>query len=273
MADPGRYLLAHQDRIYSCELVPGSRNRNICIRVKPLAPRPGEEGFWHTLAGGDDRQLNLFVGGEKTTCQIRVSFPNRISRARVLRVIEDHAEWIREQYRRLHRLAAKQAANRLGTGTVLYHRGRKLQLVVLNPTPFRRGIFLRDSHLLCYVETGGSRTVRQILENWYRRETEKLIDNRIRRLALGLTERDFVFKVRSQKSRWGSCSEQGQLNFNWRLAMAPDYVLEYLIVHELAHLEELNHSPRYWRLVHRHGSRVKQARLWLKRNSARLDVL
>jgi len=76
--------------------------------------------------------------------------------------------------------------------------------------------------------------------------------------------------IRDTRSRWGSCSRAGNLNFSWRLVMAPEHVLEYVIAHEVAHLRELNHSERFWTLVSTLCPDVGQARDWLKANGAGL---
>lgn len=72
--------------------------------------------------------------------------------------------------------------------------------------------------------------------------------------------------VRDQKTRWGSCSSKGNLNFNWRLVFAPGAVLDYVVVHELAHLRELNHSRRFWKLVERFSPDYREHRRWLYDN-------
>jgi predicted metal-dependent hydrolase len=70
--------------------------------------------------------------------------------------------------------------------------------------------------------------------------------------------------VRDTKSRWGSCSANGALNFSWRLIMAPPFVLDYLAAHEVAHLRELNHSSRFWKITHQLCPRTDEAEAWLK---------
>ena len=69
--------------------------------------------------------------------------------------------------------------------------------------------------------------------------------------------------VRDQSSRWGSCSNSGVLSYSWRLILAPPFVLDYLAAHEVAHLVELNHSPRFWRLVRRVYPDAQRAKVWL----------
>jgi predicted metal-dependent hydrolase len=76
--------------------------------------------------------------------------------------------------------------------------------------------------------------------------------------------------IRDQKSRWGSCSSTGDLSFSWRLILAPPYVLDYVAAHEVAHLLEMNHSPRFWRHVIKHCPRCKDAKNWMKANGGAL---
>ena len=69
--------------------------------------------------------------------------------------------------------------------------------------------------------------------------------------------------IRDQSSRWGSCTSAGSLSFSWRLILAPPYVLDYLAAHEVAHLVEMNHSARFWRVVARECAHVERAKTWL----------
>jgi predicted metal-dependent hydrolase len=76
--------------------------------------------------------------------------------------------------------------------------------------------------------------------------------------------------VRDPKSRWGSCSSKGDLSFSWRLLLAPDAVIDYVVAHEVAHLVEMNHSPRFWRLVETLAPDTAGPRAWLRRHRMRL---
>jgi predicted metal-dependent hydrolase len=87
---------------------------------------------------------------------------------------------------------------------------------------------------------------------------------------LGLHPKNIT--IRDQTTRWGSCSSTGALSFSWRLILAPSYVLDYVAAHEVAHLEEMNHSPRFWKLVEQRLPDYRQAQKWLKNSGARLHI-
>ena len=76
--------------------------------------------------------------------------------------------------------------------------------------------------------------------------------------------------VRDTRSRWGSCSSTSRLSFSWRLVLAPEPVIDYVVAHEVAHLQEMNHSPRFWQLVARLVPDLGPPRAWLKTNGAQL---
>ena len=94
--------------------------------------------------------------------------------------------------------------------------------------------------------------------------------DRARPLAARIGRKLARVGVRDTKSRWGSCSGQGNLSFSWRLIFAPEPVLDYVIAHEVAHLAEMNHGPRFWRLVDSLSPDSAAARAWLKRHRSRL---
>jgi predicted metal-dependent hydrolase len=111
-----------------------------------------------------------------------------------------------------------------------------------------------------------ARRVRDFLARTARDE----IDPRARRLAARIGRQVAQVNVRDTKSRWGSCSGQGNLSFSWRLIFAPEPVLDYVIAHEVAHLVEMNHGPSFWRLVETLTPDSTWPRAWLKQHRTRL---
>ena len=117
------------------------------------------------------------------------------------------------------------------------------------------------ARLLCVA--GEAAHVNRRIGDFLKREAQRELEAASRRYAAALGVAIKRISVRDQSSRWGSCSNTGVLSFSWRLILAPPYVLDYLAAHEVSHLIELNHSPRFWRLVRRLYPNFERAKVWL----------
>jgi hypothetical protein len=111
-----------------------------------------------------------------------------------------------------------------------------------------------------------ARRLRDFLRDFAKRE----LTRRTEALAASIGRKVKRVSVRDTTTRWGSCARTGNLSFSWRLIFAPETVLDYVVAHEVAHLVEMNHGVRFWRLVARLHPDPKPQRLWLNRNRARL---
>jgi len=111
---------------------------------------------------------------------------------------------------------------------------------------------------------------RAAIERFYRRAARVEIGARLDRATELAGSRYAGLDIRGQRTRWASCSPQGRMSFNWRLLLAPERVLEYVIWHEVCHLEVLDHSARFWSLLGERWPGYRQDRDWLRRNGATL---
>ena len=110
------------------------------------------------------------------------------------------------------------------------------------------------------------------LGDWLKQEAERDLAPRVAAHAKTLRVRPTGLTMRGQSSRWGSCSARGRLNFNWRLVLAPPFVLDYVAAHEVAHLREMNHSPAFWARVAEALPDFERGRAWLKTHGRELMV-
>jgi len=108
------------------------------------------------------------------------------------------------------------------------------------------------------------------LKDWMFEEARRDLDVAVRLHAAALGLRPRRIAVRDQTSRWGSCSTTGVLSFSWRLVMAPPRILDYVAAHEVAHLAEMNHGPRFWALVKKTMPGMEEAKRWLVTNGMEL---
>jgi predicted metal-dependent hydrolase len=102
------------------------------------------------------------------------------------------------------------------------------------------------------------------------REARRDLTEAVARYTVALGQGPTRITLRDTRSRWGSCTARGELNFSWRLILAPPLVLDYLVAHEMGHLKEMNHSARFWALVGGLCPHMDEAERWLKRNGASL---
>ena len=108
------------------------------------------------------------------------------------------------------------------------------------------------------------------LENWLRREARREIEKQLTAITARLKRVPNRLYVMDQRTKWGNCSRKRNLSFNWRLIMAPPEVLNYIVTHEVAHLVEPYHSPKFWLLLRSHCPRFDHAKNWLRLNSTKL---
>jgi predicted metal-dependent hydrolase len=127
-----------------------------------------------------------------------------------------------------------------------------------------RGLVLQDAEAKILTVPGADSHWQRRLIDWLKQQAEDDLRNASTAYAEKMGARFTRITVRDQKSRWGSCTSDGALSYSWRLILAPAYVLDYVAAHEVAHLKEMNHGPRFWRLVLTHCPHTRSAKQWLK---------
>jgi predicted metal-dependent hydrolase len=203
------------------------------------------------------RRLTLSIDAVRGL--VRVVVPVGIPEAEAARFVARHREWVRR------RLAALPPRHRFADGATIPVLGRDH---VVRHDPAHRGAAVRANG---EIRIGGRiehlpRRVADFLKQEARRE----LAERARAKAARLERKVASVAVRDTTSRWGSCAATGRLSFSWRLILAPEAVLDYVVAHEVAHLAELNHGRRFWALCASLTAEVDSPRAWLKVNGPRL---
>ncbi len=119
---------------------------------------------------------------------------------------------------------------------------------------------------------GDQRHLARRVRDWLKKQARSDLSQSVTVHSQHLGLRAKSITIRDQTTRWGSCSSTGGLSFSWRLILAPSFVLDYVAAHEVAHLEEMNHGPRFWKLVEQCIPDYRHAQKWLKNNGARLHI-
>ncbi len=194
----------------------------------------------------------------------RLAIPRRGSQAEAMRFLERNRDWLEVRHRQW--LARRAARPSWQAGTTILFRGEPVVLRVANDRLGSAITFADQS-----IRTPPAGDFRTTIRAHLRALAEHELPPRTRELAQqhGIAIRRVL--VRAQKTRWGSCSATGTISLNWRLIQAPDLVRDYLIIHELMHRRQMNHSDRYWKLVADAFPRWKEAEAWLKKT--RIEML
>jgi hypothetical protein len=180
--------------------------------------------------------------------------PRRSPASAAPAAIDELRPWIERRLREASAVRAAIAAR----GATLPYLGTQL---ALTPQQGRTRVHRAGERLL--VPADDERAPAAI-ERWYRRAAAREIAPRLDAAARALGTTYTTLSIRGQRTRWGSCTARGAMSFNWRLLLAPEPVLDYVVWHEACHLRVMDHSPRVWALVRRHCPDFEEHRRWLR---------
>ncbi len=190
---------------------------------------------------------------------VEVVLPRRAPERAAAAAVAELRPWIERRFAELDRARALVAAR----GSTTPYLGADLALV---PEPGRTRVHRRGETLL----VPGSEDHRPALERWYRRQARTEVAPRLDHATAIAGTSYTALTIRGQRTRWASCSASGAMSFNWRLLLAPAPVLDYVVWHEVCHLEVLDHSPRFWQLLAGRCPDYRDHAGWLRRNGGSL---
>jgi predicted metal-dependent hydrolase len=204
-----------------------------------------------------DRARRVRVRVDPRDGAVEVVLPRRAPAREAASAVAQLGGWIARRRAEVARAQARVAA-RAGTVPFL---GVDL---ALTPEVGRTRVVRRGDALLVPDAEIGSVVMRDALEQWYRKQARIEITPRLDRAAAAVGREYTKLSIRDQKTRWGSCSSRGAMSFNFRLLLAPEVVLEYVVRHEAAHLAVMDHSPRFWAVMARLMPGYEVPRRWLR---------
>lgn len=216
-------------------------------------------------------QVNILFRKRKTL-KIQVEAPDKITvfaphggRVEAIKgILEKNSAWILEQ---LEEVAQELPKKVFIDGEQFMYLGIDvpLKIELKSESKVIEVDYVNDEIKLVTPDSNGE-IVREALIMWYRQQAKIEVNKRLPYFAKLIGEYPNRVVIKEQKTRWGSCSSLRNLNFNWRIVMAPDDVIDYVIIHELCHLTHMNHSRDYWNLVGSIMPDYKDKIAWLKVN-------
>lgn len=191
---------------------------------------------------------------------IKVRAPYWVRNADIESFIISNKLWIEKKILELSRKPKPKEKNYVNGETFLFL-GKEIKLCL---SPGNEFILTDENELLLPALLGNN--VRDLLIYWYKKQAEKIIIERCKYISQKFNFKLNKIKINNAKTRWGSCSKKGNVNFTWRLVMTPIEVIDYVIIHELVHLLHHNHSKIYWSTVKQYMPEYKIYEDWLKKN-------
>ncbi|WP_158596207.1 M48 family metallopeptidase [Oleomonas cavernae] len=210
-----------------------------------------------------DRARRLLLRVDQRREVVVLTLPSRVSQREGLSFAIGNSSWIAE------RLASMPPKIHFRRGAKVPVLGETHRLVHVPPgTATRRGAaWIEGSEI--HV-TGDLEHFSRRVHDFLRARARAEIKRRAERYAAQTEKEIRGLTLRDPSTRWGSCSPRGELSFSWRLILAPAYVLDYVVAHEVAHLTVFSHAPRFWALVDQLVDDADEARAWLRANGAAL---
>lgn len=205
------------------------------------------------------RARRLSMRLDVVTGDLRVTVPRGVREADVRDFVRRNAGWAEQ------RLGALPPARPFADGAAIPVLGVER---TIRHDPAHRGRVRIDADAL--VVGGAPEFLARRVQDALREEARRLLAEASRAKAAALGRPIKAITVRDTVSRWGSCAHDGRLSYSWRLVMAPDFVVDYVVGHEVAHLAEMNHSARFWRTVARLTPHAEAGRAWLRRHGPAL---
>lgn len=181
-------------------------------------------------------------------------------------IIQEKKDWIIRKQSQIQNRKSQLQTRKYKHGEKFLFLGKEYELQIIDN--LKQVLHFQDKIKLSARYTQNAQKVLQV---WYQREALKMFEKQVKYFA---KEHKFQYKkirISNAKKRWGSCSAQNNLSFSWKLIMAPQFVLDYVVVHELVHTEEKNHGEKFWEKVSDIFPQYQEAKLWLKEKGHILD--
>jgi predicted metal-dependent hydrolase len=197
--------------------------------------------------------------------ELLVRAPQRATQKQINEMLSKHADWIAKKQKEAKRKQALFTSRQFVTGEKFLFLGENYPIEIVKVN--KPALVLNGNFKLAY---SAQKDAKALFEKWYKKEARAIFNERV---AYYAQKNDFdvkKVKLSSARTRWGSCSSKGYINLTWRLVMAPLAIIDYVVVHELCHLREANHSSTYWAQVAAIMPDYKSRRKWLKENAHQL---
>ncbi|GKX65948.1 M48 family metallopeptidase [Inconstantimicrobium mannanitabidum] len=207
------------------------------------------------------------------TGEVRVMCPIGVSDETVVNLVKKKGKWIVEKQEELSKINASIIKRRAVNGESYLYLGKNYTLQInICKQDKEASVKLLRGKLIVTTHNAEEEFIKSALEKWYRERALEKISERVEYYTTFFDKEPRSIRVKEQKRRWASCTYRDDLLFNWRCVMAPMYIIDYVVVHELCHMPHKDHSKNFWNAVGKILPDYQERRQWLKENGMRLDL-
>ncbi len=206
---------------------------------------------------------------------VRILVPSILPDKNIAALVQKKSTWIRSKIARFQEMQSLQLEKHYVSGESLSYLGETFKLQIAEGTAGEITLARGSFHVQLPKETADEarkQYIKEKLESWYRQQALKRLLEQTGRYAEKIGVVPSSVGIKGYRSRWGSCHSDGRIYFNWRIILAPPFVIDYLVVHELCHLLHANHSRNFWRCVERMLPDYAERRKWLKAHGRWLEI-
>ena len=201
---------------------------------------------------------------------LEVRAPQRTSLAEIHKIIQDKANWITKSRAKLLAKPKVKIGVPIQPGKNFWYLGRAYPLKLSADNRIKPAVTFQQEHFELPESALG--LAEPLFTFFYHEQAQQMLKSMTAQLALQHQFKYSGIRISSARSRWGSCNQANHLSFTWRLIMVPPAIIEYVVIHELAHTVAKNHSRQFWAIVESSIPNYRQRRDWLKKNGALLDL-
>ncbi len=204
---------------------------------------------------------------------IEVQAPKGASDETVLKVLEEKWDWIQDNLKEMKERMSGPKEMSYETGESFLYLGNAYPIQILQDKDTQKDHVLFDGNqLYVYVNQRDDEKIKQALKRFYYQQCKTLVEKSIKTYQSNFKVKPRSIRITDNQTNWGTCDSNLQLTFNWRLAMSPPKVIDYVVVHEMCHMVHLNHDRSFWRLVGKIMPDYKEQELWLALSSWKMTV-
>ncbi|NMM65057.1 M48 family metallopeptidase [Clostridium sp. P21] len=204
--------------------------------------------------------------------EVIVTSPFGISEETIDRIVKKKTHWILNKLNMIKNQNLEEKTI-LNNGTKILYLGVNLKLELVCGKESNYEFLISHGMFKVYLDYNirlDQHKIKKIIANIYKREAERILVERTKFYSEIISEYPLKIRIKNQKTLWGSCSSKKNINYNYKIIMAPIEVVDYVVVHELCHLIHMNHSPKYWSAVQKILPDYRVRRQWLKDNGFKL---